>query len=273
MFAAGQAHRREPLLAAGGRQPGRGGDEDQHRGQHGQRHDGQDEVDADRLDSRVGRHVVQALAVHPGIESAGHRRGDRRHPHAALCARQLRGGVPDDDDQRVRRRQRGVADHPGQAAGVAAGQLVRRGGAQQRGQRRGGVVLARARVTGDARRHRRRRTGGGHVEPVDVLPVEGVTAGLPPQRGDARRRRARGHGRGAGPMPCVAVVPGGDRVGRGHSGQQQADAQGDRGGQDDQPGDGLAAAGEHQPQSEPDHGLAPVSVPALPSRTMTSRSA
>ena len=52
---AGQAHRREPFLAAGGRQPGRGGDEDQHRGQDGQRHDGQDEVDGARLDPRVGR--------------------------------------------------------------------------------------------------------------------------------------------------------------------------------------------------------------------------
>ena len=61
---ADQAHRREPLLAAGGRQPGRGGDEDQHRGQDGQRHDGQDEVDGARLDSRVGRDVVQALGVH-----------------------------------------------------------------------------------------------------------------------------------------------------------------------------------------------------------------
>ena len=36
---------------------------------------------------------------------------------------------------------------------------------------------------------------------------------------------------------------------------------------------GLAAAAEHQPQSEPDHGLAPVSVLTLPSRTTTSRSA
>ena len=60
---AGQAHRREPLLAAGGRQPGRGGDEDQHRGQDGQRHDGQDEVDGARRDSRVGRDVGQALGV------------------------------------------------------------------------------------------------------------------------------------------------------------------------------------------------------------------
>ena len=43
---------------------------------------------------------------------------------------------------------------PGQVAGVAVGQLVRRGAAQQRGERRRGVVLARSRVTGDARRHR-----------------------------------------------------------------------------------------------------------------------
>ncbi len=36
---------------------------------------------------------------------------------------------------------------------------------------------------------------------------------------------------------------------------------------------GLAAAVEHQPQSEGDHGLAPVSVLTLPSLTTTSRSA
>jgi hypothetical protein len=71
----------------------------------------------------------------------------------------------------------------------------------------------------------------------------------------------------------VAAVPGGGRVGRGHCGQQQANAEADRGGQDDQPGDGLAAAADHQPQSEGDHGLAPVSVPTLPSLTTTSRSA
>jgi DNA-binding transcriptional LysR family regulator len=40
--------------------------------------------------------------------------------------RELRGGASDDDDQRVRQRQRGVADHPCQAAGVASGQLVKK---------------------------------------------------------------------------------------------------------------------------------------------------
>ena len=44
---------------------------------------------------------------------------------------------------------------------------------------------------------------------------------------------------------CVAVVPGADRVGRGHGGQQQPDTEADRDGQDDQPGDGLAAAAEY----------------------------
>ena len=44
-------------------------------------------------------------------------------------------------------------------------------------------------------------------------------------------------------------------------------------GQDDQPGDRLAAAADHQPQTQGDHGWAPVSVPTLPSLTMTSRSA
>ena len=54
-----QPHRGEPFLTAGGRQPGGGGDEDQHRQQDGQRHDGQDEVDgvraASRVDGEVGR--------------------------------------------------------------------------------------------------------------------------------------------------------------------------------------------------------------------------
>ena len=60
---ADQAHHREPFLAAGGRQPGRGGDEDQHRRQDGQRHDGQDEVDAALPASRIERGVGQALGV------------------------------------------------------------------------------------------------------------------------------------------------------------------------------------------------------------------
>ena len=60
---------------------------------------------------------------------------------------------------------------------------------------------------------------------------------------------------------------------RAHCGQQQADAEADRDGQDDQPGDRLAAAVDHQPQPERDHGLAPVSVLTLPSLTTTSRSA
>ena len=85
----GQAHRREPLLAAGGRQPGRGGDEDQHRDQDGQRHDGHDEVGGARPASRVGRGVGQALGVglRPGDRPAQLRCGDRRHLHAAgVCA-------------------------------------------------------------------------------------------------------------------------------------------------------------------------------------------
>ena len=47
----------------------------------------------------------------------------------------------------------------------------------------------------------------------------------------------------------------------------------DRDGQDEQPGDRLAAAADHQPQAEGDHGWAPVSVLTLPSLTTTSRSA
>ena len=43
--------------------------------------------------------------------------------------------------------------------------------------------------------------------------------------------------------------------------------------EDDQPGDRLAAAADHQPQPEGDHGSAPVSVLTLPSLTTTSRSA
>ena len=68
---AGQAHRREPLLAAGGRQPGRGGDEDQHRRQDGQRDDGQDEVDGARRGAPVGGHVGQALGVDLRLLAAG----------------------------------------------------------------------------------------------------------------------------------------------------------------------------------------------------------
>ena len=73
---------------------------------------------------------------------------------ASGSATSWRGGVPDDDDQRVRGRQRGVADRADRLPGVAVGELVRRGAAQQLAERRGGVVLARAGQAGDARRHR-----------------------------------------------------------------------------------------------------------------------
>jgi hypothetical protein len=65
--------------------------------------------------------------------------------------------------------------------------------------------------------------------------------------------------------------------GRG-GGQQQADADPDRDGQDDQAGDGLAAAAGRQPQAEADHGAcpgegtAPVSELTVPTRMMTPRS-
>ncbi len=133
---ADQAHRREPLFTAGGRQPGRGGDEDKDRGQDGQRHDGQDKVGGALRGACVGRRVGQASGV--GLDRVDevaprYRRGNRRHRHAIRGVRQLRRGAADDDDQRVRRRQGGVADRAGQVAGVAVGELVRRGGPQQRG--------------------------------------------------------------------------------------------------------------------------------------------
>jgi hypothetical protein len=52
----------------------------------------------------------------------------------------------------------------------------------------------------------------------------------------------------------VPAVPGVDRVGRGHRGQQETDAKADRDGQDNQPDDGLAAAVDHQSQPEGNHG-------------------
>ena len=107
-----QAHRREPLLG-GGRQPGRGGDEDQHRGENGQQDDGQDQVGGARRGRlrragcssgrRAARRVARA-GTGAGPEPAQDR-GDRRHPYVDRGVRQLRGGAPDDDDQRGRRGQ------------------------------------------------------------------------------------------------------------------------------------------------------------------------
>ena len=149
-----QPHRCEPLLPSGRRQPGRGGDEDQHRNQQGQRHHRQDQVDAAGLGALIRRAQMQPPMVSLAFEAARQRGCDRGHLDGVRGAGQLRGGAPDDDDQRIRGRQRGVADHAREAAGVAVGEFVYRGAAQQPGQRRGRVVLARQGVTGDAWRHR-----------------------------------------------------------------------------------------------------------------------
>jgi hypothetical protein len=145
---ADQAHRRELFLAASCRQPGRRGDEDQHRRQDGQRHDGQDQVGGSRRGASVPRLVGQALGVglKAGAARVGRRgRGDRRHLRAIRDVRQLRRGTADDDDQRVRRRQRGIADHPGQVAGVAVGpRSAVRPGRVPPGGRPGGARRARA---------------------------------------------------------------------------------------------------------------------------------
>ena len=95
---ADQAHRREPLLAAGGRQPGRGSDEDQHRGQDGQRHHGQEEVDGTLPAASVRRDTVQPLGVHVRPRSCRVPSWRSTSPARCRAWAPLRRSVPDDDD-------------------------------------------------------------------------------------------------------------------------------------------------------------------------------
>ena len=142
---ADQSHRGEPLLAPGGREPGRGADEDQHREQQRRRDDGEDQVDAVGVDAdaeqqppqslRASSCVIAATCAAPG--SVRHCRRCARRPRSASSVRAAppRRSSPTDGRDTI-------------------AELVGRGRAQQRGQRRRRVVLPRPGQAGDARGHR-----------------------------------------------------------------------------------------------------------------------
>jgi len=119
-----QAHRGEPLFPAGGGEPAGGTDEDQYREEQRAGHHGQDQVD--------GLGVVPDHAAVAPARRGGHQVVD---PLGAWQVRDLFGGTADDDDQRVRRGQRGRADDPDLVAGVPVGELGGGRRAQQLGQR------------------------------------------------------------------------------------------------------------------------------------------
>jgi hypothetical protein len=91
------------------------------------------------------------------------------------------------------------------------------------------------------------------------LTVERMNYDIPPSVAETARRQA-------GAISRRQLLAG-------HGGQQQPDARSDRGGQDGQPDDGLAAAANGQAQAEADHGVTGVSELTRPSLTMTWRSA
>ena len=80
--------------------------------------------------------------------------------------------MADNDDQRVRGGQCGRTDAPNLVPRIPVGELVGRFGPKQRREGGRGVVLARSRQVRNPRRDRGVRSGGGNVDPVDLLVVE-----------------------------------------------------------------------------------------------------
>ena len=131
---ADEPHRGEALLAPRGRQPARGRDQDQHRQQERDGSAGQDELQ----NGSAPDGVLAGVAV-------GRRALDGADFDRTRCLRELARGVADDDDQRVRGRQRRCADGPDLAPRKPVTKLVRRFGREERAEGRRGVVLTRSR--------------------------------------------------------------------------------------------------------------------------------
>ena len=112
---ADEPHRGEALLAPRGRQPARGRDQDQHRQQE--------------RDGSAGQNELQNGSAPDGVlagVAVGRRALDGSDLDRTRCLRELARGVADDDDQRVRGRQRRCADGPDLAPRKPVTQLVRR---------------------------------------------------------------------------------------------------------------------------------------------------
>ena len=167
---ADEPHGGEALLAPRGRQPARRRDQDQHWQQERDGSAGQDEL-------QNGSAPDGVLA---GV-AAGRRALDGSDLDRTRCLRELAGGVADDDDQRVRGRQRRCADGPDLAPRIPVTKLVRRFGPKERRQGRRGVVLTRSRQMRNPRRDRSVRSGRGDVDSIDRLVAELVGAREPPQ--------------------------------------------------------------------------------------------
>ena len=136
---ADEAHGGEALLPSRGRQAGGRADEDEHRQQQGAGDHREDELDP--IGVRVPGRALRS-------------RLDASDLVRARCLRELRDGVADDDDERVRRGERRRPDDAHLVTGVAVAQLGGGGGAQESGQGRGGVELPGVGEAGDPGRNR-----------------------------------------------------------------------------------------------------------------------
>ena len=174
---ADEAHRGEALLAPRGRQPARGRDQDQHRQQERDGPASQDELQNGSAPEGALAGVAISRRAPDGPDL-----GRTRHPG------ELARGVPDDDDQRVRGRQRRRADGPDLATRIPVAQLIRRLGPEQGREGGRGEVLTRSWQVRKPGRDRSARPGRGHVDPVDRLVAELVEAGQPPQPAGCRGR-------------------------------------------------------------------------------------
>ena len=166
-----EAHRREPLLAARGRQPrSRVAMNMQHGEEQRQRADGQDDLEPVRVPTERS-----AAMAGRGVE-----RGDLRR---ARDLRQLGRGVADDDDQRGRGRERRRPDRADLLPRKARAELGRGRRAQEPLECRRRVELARSGEMRDTGRDRRAGTGGRNIDPIDRLVLEVIGVERRPQRG------------------------------------------------------------------------------------------
>ena len=149
---ADEAHRGEALLAPRGRQSAGGRDQDQHGQQERDGSAGQDEL-------QNGSAPDGALA---GV-AVGRRALDGSDFDRTRCLRELARGVADDDDQRVRGRQRRCADGPDLPARKPVPQLIRRFGPKKGREGGRGEVATRSWQVGEAL----------GVSPFSCVPVSG----------------------------------------------------------------------------------------------------
>ena len=255
-----QAQRGEPLLAPGGREPRRGGHEDDDRHEQPDAADHQDRLRGAR--DRV-RNRMRLDAAHRH-QRMGERPVGRLGP-------ELRRVATHEHDQQVGCPE-GVVAHRGHhptgepvtelAAGCARQQLAKRG---RHGQ------LAGRRKPGETRRHRCLRPEGSQVDAMDRATVEAVLDVAPQERVGGRLvlRRPKVVDLRLGPTLADVVGMQG-RVG--HAAQEEErHPERDAEGSEDLSDDRLGAPAQAEPGGDADH--RGTRADATPSRTTTSRSA